>query len=174
MTQRWNSGWTDERVDFIPIAYAIDGASAPDAKETLTSTNKVDIRTFAHDADEDVFIIWEAPLDLTCKTIQFRVITWVHNATGPSAEGWAFFLRGASLGNGDILSATLGTAVKSSAASQTHVQYDRVATTWSEPVTITNLAAGESQVLKLYRDISDADDTYAQLIGVSGIEIRYS
>jgi hypothetical protein len=35
------------------------------------------------------------------------------------------------------------------------------------------LAAGEFALLKLYRDISDAEDDYAADIGVIGIEIRY-
>jgi hypothetical protein len=86
----------------------------------------------------------------------------------------AFFLQGNSLGDGDILSGAMGTAVISSADDQTHVQYDRFATAWSAAVTITNLAAAETATLKLYRDISDAIDDYAQDIGVAGIEIKYT
>lgn len=161
-------------VDFLPIGWAIDGASAPAPKSTLTSTYSVDIRNFDAASDEDVYIPWQVPFDLTGSTVTFRVICFVTNATGPSTEGVAFFLQGVSLGDGELLSATHGTAVKSSFADETHAQYDRVTTDMSGAVTITNLAAGETAILKLYRDVSDADDDYAQDIGVAGIEIKYS
>jgi len=158
----------------IPVADGIDGTSPPAALATLTSTNKVNTRDFDSGADEDLYFVWEAPHDLTGTTISFRVITWIVNATGPSGEGVAFFLQGASLGDGDILSSALGTAVISSFAAETHAQYDRVSTDWSGNVTITGLAAGETVLLKLYRDESDAADDYAQDIGVSAIQIKYN
>jgi len=68
----------------------------------------------------------------------------------------------------------MGTAVISSATARTDAQYDRIATAWSAAVTITNLAAAETATLKLYRDTSDDADTYAQDIGVAGIEIKYT
>ena len=158
----------------IPIADGIDGASPPAAAATLASTNKVSTRDFDATGDEDLYFVWEAPHNLTGGTITFRVITWVVNATGPSTEGVAFFLQGASVGDGDILSGALGTAVVSKFADETHAQYDRVTTDWSAAITITNLLAGETVLLKLYRDISDASDDYAQDIGVSAIQIKYN
>lgn len=163
-----------QEYEFLPIVWAINGAAPPEGLTTLTSTFSVDIRNFDDASDEDVYIYWQVPTDLTGTTITYRVICFVTNATGPSAEGVAFFLQGNSLGDGDILSGAMGTAVISSAAAVTHVQYDRFATAWSAAVTITALAAGETALLKLYRDVSDAADDYAQDIGVAGIEIKYT
>ena len=160
-------------IDVIPVTYCINGASAPEAVSVLTSTNKVDVRNFDDATDEDLQCTWQVPFDFTGTTITYRVITYVTNATGPSGEGVSFFLQGMSLGDGDILSGALGTAVESNFAAATHAQYDRVATTWSTAVTVTGLVAGETAHLKLYRDVSDADDDYAQDIGVAIIEIKY-
>jgi len=165
---------TCKDVDPLPVAWGINGTSGPDALEILTSTYKVEIRNFDDAADEDLYITWEVPFDFTGSTVTFRVITWVSNATGPSSEGVAFFLQGASIGDGELLSSTLGTAVKSSFASETHSQYDRAATDWSSAVTITGIAAGETAMLKLYRDVSDADDDYEQDIGAASLQIKYT
>lgn len=159
---------------FIPIGWAIDGAAAPDAKETITSTNKVDVRKFAGDATKDVFIPWEVPPDLTGTTIQYRVIFFITEAVAPANQGVAFYLKGASIGDGDALGAALGGAVKSSLTGRSDAQYDRLATTWSDPVTVTDLLAGETAMFSLYRKHDDADDDYAQKIGVFGIEIKFS
>lgn len=160
--------------EFIPCGYFLDGTALPGIRETITSTNKIEVRKFDDATDEDVQIPWQVPYDIVAATgIFFQVVSLVTESTGPSNEGWAFFLQGASIGSGDILSATLGTAVISSATTRTDSQYDIVYTTLSSKVTITNLAAGEMCLLKLYRDVSDAADTYAQDVGVVGIVIKY-
>lgn len=164
---------------FIPIAYGIDsGSNPPSSLNTLVSTNGyVDVRDFDGTAqDEDVMFVWSAPSDLDATTgIKFRVICYVSAATGPSAETWQFEVQGFSLGDGDALAGTLGTAQTSNSGSRTDVQYDRVSTAWSSAMTsthITDLTAGETVHLKLYRDIDDTDD-YGQDIAVAGIELRY-
>ena len=161
-------------VDTIPINVCRNGSSGPAALSTLTSTYSVDVRDFAGTgADEDVYCDWEVPNDFTGSTVTFRVVGWVTNGTGPSTEGVAFFLQGASVADGELLSSTHGTAVKSSFADESHAQYDRVTTDYSGAVTITGIAAGETAILKLYRDISDADDDYEQDFGVAKIQIKY-
>lgn len=160
--------------EVFPIGYCTNGASGPEALSTLSSTYKVNIRNFDASSDEDVYCVWETPPDFAGGTISFRVITWISNATGPSAEGVAFFLQGAGLADGELLSKAHGTAVKSSFAAETHSQYDRVSTDWSAGVTISGLSPGESAILKLYRDVSDSVDTYAQDIGVSMLQIKFS
>jgi len=162
---------------YVPVSYMIDGASAPDALATLTSgTDKCDARTFAGDADEDLLFIWQVPQDLdTTSGVKFRVVCLVSASTGPSAETWQFELQGFSLGNGDALNGTLGTAQTSNSGERTDAQYDRVATAWSSAMTsthITDLAAGETVHFKLYRDVDDTD-TYVQNVGVLGVELRY-
>lgn len=162
-------------VDFLPIEYAEDGSSAPAAKSTLSSTNKVDIRDFDGASNEDVKFLWQAPYDLTGTTVRARVICYVSNATAPAnTEVVAFSVAGVSLANSGILSGTVGTAVTTSVtADATYVQYDRVATAWSSAITITGLAAGESCHIDLIR-LAASTDTYGQDIGVAGLEIKYN
>jgi hypothetical protein len=174
--ERWEyAGYYQIKTEFIPISWAIDGSTAPGGLETITSTNKVNVRKFDDAQDEDVQINWAVPSDfLTGYTgIKFRVVAMVTEGTAPSSTGWAFFLQGASIGSDDGLGATLGTAVESNVGDVSYAQYDIAYSSWSSAVTITNLAAGEWALLKLYRDISDADDDYTQDVGVLGIEIRY-
>lgn len=171
------SAITTVETEFIPVGYMIDGASAPDALATLTSgTDKVNARTFAGDADEDLVFDWQVPGDLDTTTgIKFRVICIVSSATGPSTETWQFELHGFTLGDGDALNGTLGTAQTSNSGSRTDAQYDRVSTAWSGALTsthITDLAVGETVEFKLYRDVDDTDD-YVQNVAVVGIELKY-
>ena len=178
-TKRWVllgiSGQITQRV-FIPIADAIDGTAAPDDLATVTSGNgKVNARTFDNASSEDVRIPWVVPWDICAPAgIKFRVICVVTEATGPSAEGVVFSLSGYSSGHGDGMGGTFGTEGISEKALMTESQYDVILTDLSSTVTVTNLAAGELSMLKVYRDHDHADDTYGQVIGVIGVEIEYT
>jgi len=157
--------------DTIPIAWANGGTSEPDDLDNSTREPYA-YRTFAHDADEDLNFVWFVPSDLSGTTVQYRVKYLVTNATGPSAEGVAFGLSGVSLGDNDATNGTKGTVVVVTDTS-TAVQHDILITGWSGDVTITNLLAGEVAELAIIRDVSDAADDYAQVVGVFAIEIRY-
>jgi hypothetical protein len=173
--ERWEyAGLYQVKTEFIPISWAIDGTTAPEILSTVTSTNSVRVRKFDNAQDEDVQINWAVPSDFLTGygKIKFRVIT-IATEGAPANVGWAFFLQGASVADGELLSSALGTAVESNIDNESHAQYDIIPTDWSAVVTITGLAAGEFALLKLYRDISDAEDDYAADIGVIGIEIRY-
>lgn len=159
--------------DVLMIDTAFDGAASPEVATLLTSTNKVVIRNFDPTIDEDVLFAWPVPSDMSGSTINYRVITFVSNGTGPVNEGVAFFLQGAAIGDGDNLASALGAAVLSGWTGKTELQYDRVSTEWSGPVTLTGLIPGKTALLKLYRDISDASDDYAQDIGMAYLEIKY-
>ena len=164
-----------ERV-FLPIEDAIDGiVQAPAALETITSTNgKVKVRKFDPSTEEDVIWRWRIPKDIVAADgINFQVETWVTEA-GTSTSGLAFALQGYSVGDGDGLNGTYGTPVVSSAAGLSIDQYKRFNTELSSVVTITNLAAGETAMLNLLRDVSDASDDYASDIGVSGIWVEWT
>lgn len=169
---------TTVETEYLPISYMIDGAFAPDVLATVTSgTDKVDARTFAGDSTEDVLCTWKVPLDLDTTTgIKYRVLMVVTSATAPSTEGVSFDLSGFSLGDGDALDGTLGTVMGSKITGRSDVQYDLIHTGWSSAMTsthITNLAVGETVIFKLERDHDDVDDTYVQLIGVIGMELKY-
>lgn len=157
----------------VPIGWGIDGASAPDTLETITSTNSVKVRKFAGDSTQDLFIPFQLPFDFTGTVFKFRVIFFITEAVAPSNQGVAFYLKGASLGDSDGLASALGAGVKSSITGRSDAQYDRLATAWSGDVTITNMAAGETAILNLYRKHDDTDDTYAQKVGVFAVEIKY-
>jgi hypothetical protein len=163
---------------YIPIGYATDGGTAPAAKEDINDTaGYVSVRKFdGASQDEDVMITWQVPADIVAASgIKFRAICYITEATGPSAETWQMEMQGFSVADGEALAGTLGTAQASNSGSRSDAQYDRVATAWSSALTtthITGLAAGETAHLKLYRDIDDTD-TYAQDVGVAGIEIKY-
>ena len=159
--------------DILPIALAADGAAAPDALDDRSTRKPYQYRTFAHDSTEDVNFVWFVPSDLSGATIQFRVKYLVTHATGPSAEGVAFTLAGISLGDNDLTNAAKGTAVTIADTAITAAQHDILITDWSGDVTITNLTAGDIAELNLTRDHDHASDTYAQVVGVLAVELRY-
>lgn len=166
---------THKGYDFLPIGWALDGGTPPAVKSTLSSTNKIDTRDFSGTSNEDVFVPWQVPSDLSGTTVAFRVLCFVPGATPPAEnEVIAFSLAGASIGNSELLSKSLGTAVTSNiTCASGYAQYDRVATAFSGDVTITDLLAGETAMLQLIR-LATSTDTYAQDIGVFGIEIKYT
>lgn len=159
------------KTEYLPIAYAEDGAAAPAAASVWADTRKAKIRVFAADADDDVEFHWMVPDDYV-GGIKFRVIGFVNNATAPAdTETVIMNLAGCSVGNSDDGGCTLGTGVDSTfTADATYAQHDRWSSAWSNEITVTNILAGESVMLKLFRDV---DDTYGQGIGVAGIEIKY-
>jgi len=157
----------------IPVGWMQDGTSAPDALDDASTRSPYAYRTFAHDADEDLNFVWIVPADLSGSTIQFRVYYLVTNATGPSSEGVAFGLSGVSLGDNDATNGAKGTVVVITDPTITAAQHDVLITGWSGDVTVTNIAAGEVAELALIRDVSDAADDYAQVVGVFMIQIRY-
>jgi hypothetical protein len=176
--ERWEyAGLYSVKTEFLPIGWAIDGTAPPAATETITATNSVKVRKFDGTdgvGDEDVQINWVVPTDYLTGygKIKFRVLTMPAEGA-PSSVGWAFFLQGVSIGDGDLLSSALGTAVESNVDNESNAQYDIVYTATSTVVSIAGLTAGEFVLLKLYRDVSDAEDDYEVDVGVIGIEIIY-
>ena len=168
-------GGSKNECEFIPIEWAEDAAAPPDASEVVTHTNgKLRVRTFAGDSSEGVLVQWEVPDDIVVASgIFFEVCGVITSATAPDAEGISFKLSGYSIGNDDDINGTFGTEVESNLTGISYAQYDRIKTTKSGKVTITDLARGELANLYLYRDHDDEDDTYVQKVGVSGIKIHY-
>ena len=159
----------------IPIEWAEDGTSAPDAAELVTDTNgKIRVRQFAGDSSQDVRIPWQVPADIVVADgIKFTVNCVVTNATGPSNEEIEFKMSGYCSGDNDTLTGTFGDEIASNDTAITAPQDDILITPQSTKVTVTGLAAGELAMLYFYRD-HDGNDDYAQKIGVSGIVIEYA
>lgn len=162
---------------FMPIADAIDGTSAPAAIGTVTSgSGKVNARLFTNVADTDVLYTWQIPGNIDTSTgIKFRVITNLGTPGPPVAKQFQFELCGFSLASGEALGGTLGTAQTSNSGVLTESDNDMIFTAWSSALTsthITGFAAGETAILKLYRDVDDNDD-YDQPVYVVGLELKY-
>jgi len=160
---------------FIPIEWAEDGTSAPDAAELITDTNgTIRVRQFAGDSSQDVRIPWRVPADLVvAEGIKFIVHCVITNATGPSSEEIEFKVSGYCSGDNDTLTGTFGDEVASNKTSFSSAQNDVINTPESTKVTITDLAQGDLAMLKFYRD-HDGNDDYVQKIGVSGITVKYT
>jgi len=160
---------------FIPIEYAEDGSSAPDASELYQQTNGVvRLRRFSGTSTQDVLVPWDVPEDCDGSyAIQYKVVGFVTESTTPSSEGVAFTLEGYSVGDNDALNGTYGTATTLTKTSMTYTEGDMFQTEWSSNVTITDLANSEIAQLKFTRDHDHASDTYAQKIGVYMLKIRY-
>ena len=157
----------------IPVAWMKDGTSPPDDIDDGTTRSPYAYRTFAHDADEDLNFVWIVPADLSGSVIQYRVYYLV-TAAGPGAdEGVAFGLSGVSLGDNDATNGAKGAVVVITDDTLNAAQHDVLITGWSGDVTITNLAAGEVAEIALIRDVSDAVDDYAQVVGVFMVQLRY-
>jgi hypothetical protein len=168
-------GQNPRQIAFIPAGDFLDGSSPPDAIETITSGNgKTKVRKFAGDSSQDVIIPWEVPANLVPSyKVKFWMVGVITEATAPSNDGVSFKLAGYSIGDDDPLDDTFGTEIESKKTGMSHAQNDRFKTDKSGDVTITDLAAGELAMLRLYRDHDDADDTYAQKVGISGIVIEH-
>ncbi|GAH59796.1 unnamed protein product, partial [marine sediment metagenome] len=160
----------------IPIEWALDGTTPPDAAQVLTSTHKIVIRQFqGATANQDVLVPWSAPHDLTGGTIKFRVRGYVSHGTAPATgETIIFTLDGSSVGDSEFLSKALSGAAVSVTltADASYVQYDRWSTPWSTALTVTDLAADEDVMFQLIRD--QGTDTYAQKIGAAWLDIEHS
>ncbi len=165
----------------IDIGYAEEGAASPDLEDVVTQTNgTVRARIFSSASVEDVVIPWRVPDD--CKVasgVKFKVHGIITSSTAPAAgEGVSFKLSGYSRGTGDSLNGTFGTEIEANItdldAVGVNAQYDLFSTAYSATVTITDLAVGELVMLHLERDTADADDDYAQDVGVIGITLEWS
>lgn len=158
---------------YLPVAYFEDGAAPPAAAAVLASTRKVKTRAFDGASNENLEVSFTAPIDYS-SGLKFRFIGYVSSATAPAEnEVVAFSFAACSVGNSDLLSCTAGTAQTSSlTAAAGYAQYDRLAGAWSNAITVTDIAAGETVQGILIR-LAESTDTYAQDFALAGIEIKY-
>ena len=173
-------------IAFLHVRDMVAGGNAPTALSDLvgsTGTGAVQLRKFGSDTVSPLRSLiadWQVPSDIVAGDgVKFSVIGYITETTVPaSGEGVSFLLRGGSVGRGDSLNVTLGTAVKSAVTDLDAVgcdtEKDRLVTVQSGSVTVTNLAAGETAMLRLERDTGDADDDYGQSVGVVGVSIEYN
>lgn len=173
---------TVSATEFIPVAWMIDGAAPPDALATVDlGTRQVKARTFAADSSKDLEFFWQAPADIVDGDsgtagfqVKWRPIYVITHATAPaSGEGVVFALSSCSSGDSDTGNCTVGDdSVVAYADLDGHAQYDLVYGTYTA-MTVTDGAAGEAWMMKVYRDHDHASDDYGQVVGLIGIEIKY-
>ena len=165
---------TQSQTALLPVEWSEDGVSPPSAAEPLTINSRtVRIRKFQGTTlDQDCTFAWQAPLNFSGTTIKARIIFFISEATGPSAEGVVFTISCFSLGDGDSLDGTYGTAIISEKTGITASQYYREATAWSAD--ISTLIAGETIIFNVARTQSHVDDTYGQSVGVFALELKYT
>lgn len=168
----------------IPIDSGIDGTTPPAAAAVISSTNSILVRKFqGGTANMDLFLLWDAPADLTGTTITYRVKYMITESTVPAnTETVKFTLAGVGIGavtasytTDQLLSHALGTAITVTdtyATATLPAQYALINTAWSAAVTVTHLAAGKTCILSLIRD--QANDTYAQNVGVTSIDLKFT
>ena len=111
---------------FLPIDWAEDGTTAPEAAALVTSgSGNFRARNFASDQSEDIAISWKVPVGIdTAAPITIRVNMIVTNATGPSNEGIVFDLSGYCTGDNDSINGTPGDSVNATSTALTAAQYD--------------------------------------------------
>lgn len=160
---------------FLPIEWAEDGAVAPSVSETIIQTNgKIRVRKFSNTASEDIVFPWIVPENIWAGLgVTFISQLLITESTAPSSEGIATVLSGYSRGDGDSLTGTFGTEVESRTGDISDAQYDLRKTEESGTVSITDLAGGETAMLKFYRDHDSVNDTYGQEVGIVGIKLFY-
>lgn len=161
---------TITKSELIPIEWAEDGATAPAAAAQVGTTDLI-ARSFAEDADNDVIIYWQLPLDYSAG-VKYRVY-YALNANGVADETAAFALSGISITNSESLAGAMGDAVVvSDEIGENDDTSELMVSDWSGAVTLGGTpAAGEMAKLTFIRDVS-GDDVADHLL-VAFIEIKY-
>ena len=133
------------------------------------------MRKFSGTVDNDLTLKWPVPKDIDLTLgIKYQVLWAITEAAGPSSQVIDFELAGYSVGPGDDIDGTFGTAVASATASITQAQNTNGITALSGKVTVTNLARGETAFLNLTRKSAGAEaDTYPEKLGVYEVRIFY-
>lgn len=167
---------------FVPVAEMLDGNSPPAAASTVApggaaATGRVSVRDFDPASVETLVFPWEVPVGWNGE-LYYQVVGWITNATAPAAnEGVAFSLAGFSCGQGDAIQGAFGASVMSKiadlAGAGVDAQYDRFITAISAAVTVTNILARETAMLRVQREIGEVEDDYAQDVGVAGVVLYY-
>jgi hypothetical protein len=133
--------------------------------ETTSGRPDLQVLDFDDGSDEHAQFDVAFPKSWNAGTITFRVF-WVSTATDTDGVSWA--LQGLSVPDNTTIDAAYGTAVVVDDANQGAVE-EMLVTATSSAVTISNAADDCLTFFRIFRDVSDANDTAtedARLIGV--------
>lgn len=138
---------------------------------TETTAGHPDIVGLAFDASADEHAQVTIPMldSWDGGTIEFQPF-WESTATDTDGVAWA--LQGVCMGDGDTFDVPYGTAVVVTDAAQSTAE-DCYIGAWSSAVTIAAAASGELMTLRIFRDVSDANDDMTEDATLVAVKIRY-
>lgn len=159
---------------YIPATAMVPATtSGPAVAQLEASTNKENYKVLDFDASSDEYAHFQIafPSSWDEGTVTFRA-WWSTTAT--DTDGIALALQAVAFANGDAIDTAFGTAVvvtdnAESTAGETY------RTSESAAITVAGTpAAGEIVFFRLFRDVSDSNDTMAEDLRLIGIELYYT
>lgn len=162
---------------FIPIEWMENGPTPAAPAVVLSNSNgSVRVRKFDSYTEEDLIFQWDVPL--TCVTpegLMISVIGYISESTATSTLGVSFEFERYGIGDNDPLGGgTFAYAANSEKTFASHAQYDRFKTDEViMDISSGPIVPGESLMIKMARDVADAQDTYGDDIAVYGIVVRW-
>jgi len=147
-----------------------NGCSAISDVETTAGRPDLQVLDFDASSDEHAQFDIAFPKSWDAGTITFRVF-WVSTATDTDGVSWA--LQGLSVPDNTTIDAVYGTAVVVDDANQSAAEEMLVSAT-SGAVTISNAADDCMTFFRIFRDVSDSNDTAAEDARLLGIQIFFT
>lgn len=138
-----------------------------------TTAGRPDLQVLDFDATADEHAQFQIPMPKSWDegTITFRV-WWTSTATDTDGVTWA--LQGVACSDGDTADVAYGTAVTVDDANQSTAE-DVYVTAISGAVTIAGTpAAGDMCFFRVFRDVSDANDTATEDARLIAVQILYT
>lgn len=139
--------------------------------ETTAGRPDIQVLDFDATADEHAQFSVSFPKSWDEGTITFQVF-WTSTATDTDGVTWA--LQGVSVSDGDTIDVAYGTAVTVDDANQSTAE-DLYVTSVSGAVTVAGTpAAGDLCYFRIFRDVSDANDTATEDARLIGVKLFYT
>lgn len=138
-----------------------------------TTAGRPDLQVLDFDASSDEHAQFQVSMPKSWNegTITYQVF-WTSTATDTDGVTWA--LQGVACADGDTIDVAYGTAVTVDDANQSTAE-DLYATAESGAVTIAGTpAAGDLCFFRVFRDVSDANDTAAEDARLIGVKIFFT
>jgi len=159
---------------YIPAKAMRPTSSNPcaDITDVETTSGRPDLQVLDFDASSDEHAQFDIafPKSWDAGTITFRVF-WVSTATDTDGVSWA--LQGLSVADNTTIDAAYGTAVVVDDANQSAAEEMLVSAT-SGAVTISNAADDCMTFFRIFRDVSDSNDTAAEDARLLGCQIFFT
>ena len=159
---------------YIPAKAMRPTSSNPcaDITDVETTSGRPDLQVLDFDASSDEHAQFDVafPKNWDAGTITFRVF-WVSTATDTDGVSWA--LQGLSVPDNTTIDAAYGTAVVVDDANQGAVE-EMLVTATSGAVTISNAADDCLTFFRIFRDVSDSNDTATEDARLIGVQIFFT